>query len=902
MALIGLLGTISPAGAEDTEPKPAGTEQEESASSADSGPLDAADLADDAQVPSMSRDIDEMIVRAGSHDDLLRQLPVSVTTFSSAQVKSLRIQNIADLAAYTPNLEINTAFAASNPTLFIRGIGLKDYNANAAGAVAVYQDGININSPAIQLGQLFDVEEIAILRGPQGSSNGRNATAGAIMVNSVLPDGEVDVSASFSYGNFNYLEAEGALSFPLIDDLLSVRAAFVASFRDGTTTNHCSNWDPESIGKPRLTEESIREAWVFNGSPTNKARFPKRSEFRREKDSQGRELIWDAACIWNDAGHLSFDLSVDEPFREAIWVDQPIQSVRTLADFQGLKRKVNNWNNWGSRIIFRLQPDVDDGMDWVLNVHGGQNLSDSRRLQSLGSDFVLGVPAFREYRGQPSEALAAVNSGLEGIREVDGLYAANSQDNNLLPGGRGGSDVDAGFYDRDGLELLDTWGVNLRGEWNTGSILLTSHTGYEWYDRTVEDEGDATPIILYPGVYKDSAFQLSQELRMEKEAERYRFVVGGFFLYENLDSQNIFPGIRSRRIEQQFDQKLVNFAPYANGRYWLLDEVYVDGGIRFNWERKEFTLSSLVNALDGGQQDTIPEETTAEIWTGLSGNAVLAWQPESDWMYDARLDFLNLYLSYGRGMKGGHFNAGLTIQQPAGVIQRLEPVEPEFIHSVEMGFKSTWLQNRIVLNVALFRYWYKDLQIFDFENERGALPLQKLLNSDARVLGAELELQTRPLPGLLIQFGGGWLESEFKNFFVSKAVARARGRGPLNEFDYSGNPLISAPKWNFSGLAEYQISFFGLGFLVPQYDFSYRSKVYLDPQALDPISQDGYWNHNARLAFRTPDGSIEVAGWVENILEKRYKIDVFDLSLDQNSILEVWNDPRAYGLTVSLYY
>ena len=892
LALIALLGTISPAGAQDTEPKPAAARTE------GSQPLDSGDPAQESPAPKMSRDIDEMIVRAGSHDDLLKELPVSVTTFSAAQVKSLRIQNIADLAAYTPNLEINTAFAASNPTLFIRGIGLKDYNANAAGAVAVYQDGFNINSPAIQLGQLFDVAEISVLRGPQGSSNGRNATAGAIAVNSVLPDGEFDASASVSYGNYNYIEAEGALSYPLIDNLLSTRASFVASFRDGTTKNHCANWDPESIGRPRLTEESIREAWAFNGSPTDKRRFPKRSEFRRQEDSQGRPLLWDRVCIWNEPGWLEFD----NPEREAIWVDQPILSVHTLEDFQGLKRNVNNIDNWGSRIILRLQPDVDDGMDWVLNVHGGQNLSDSSRLQSLGSKFILGVPAFREYVGQASEAIAALNSGLEGIREVDGFYDIRSPDNDLQPGGRGGSDVDAGFYDSDGKELLDTWGINLRGEWNTGPVLLTSLTGYEWYDRKVEDEGDATPIILYPAVYQDSAWQLSQELRLEKETERYRFVIGGFFLYENLDSTNIFPGIRARRVEQTFHQTLANFAPYANGRYWLLDEVYVDGGIRYNWERKEFTLASSVKALGGGRIDTIPEETTDQVWTGITGEAILAWQPEGDWMYDARLDFLNLYLKYARGMKGGHFNAGLTIQQPFGVVQRLEPVEPEFIHALEAGLKSTWLQNRLVLNLAVFRYWYKDLQVFDFENERGALPLQKLLNSDANVLGAELEIQARPLPGLLIQFGGGWLKGEFDNFVVSKAVLQTRGQGSLNTFDYSGNPLISAPEWNFSGLAEYQIPLFGLGSLVPQYDFSYRTKVYLDPQALDPISQDGFWNHNARLAYRTPDGRLEVAAWVENLTEERYKIDVFDLSLDQNSILEVWNDPRMYGLTVSLYY
>jgi iron complex outermembrane receptor protein len=206
------------------------------------------------------------------------------------------------------------------------------------------------------------------------------------------------------------------------------------------------------------------------------------------------------------------------------------------------------------------------------------------------------------------------------------------------------------------------------------------------------------------------------------------------------------------------------------------------------------------------------------------------------------------------------------------------------------------------MNFAIFRYWYEDLQVFDFENEAGALPVQKLLNADAKVLGAELELVARPLPGLLVQFGAGWLDSEFEDFTVSKAVGSPRGQGPLREFDYSGNPLISAPEWSLTGVAEYQIPLFHLGSIVPHYDVRYRGKVYLDPQKLDPISQDPFWIHNVRLAYRTRDGRVEVAAWVENFLDERYKIDVFDLTLDSELILEVWNAPRLYGVSLSISF
>ena len=65
------------------------------------------------------------------------------------------------------------------------------------------------------------------------------------------------------------------------------------------------------------------------------------------------------------------------------------------------------------------------------------------------------------------------------------------------------------------------------------------------------------------------------------------------------------------------------------------------------------------------------------------------------------------------------------------------------------------------------------------------------------------------------------------------------------------------------------------------------------------ISQESYWVLNARLAYRTPGGGIEVAGWVQNFLDEEYKIDAFDESRQFNQVLEVWSEPRTYGVTIS---
>jgi iron complex outermembrane receptor protein len=144
----------------------------------------------------------------------------------------------------------------------------------------------------------------------------------------------------------------------------------------------------------------------------------------------------------------------------------------------------------------------------------------------------------------------------------------------------------------------------------------------------------------------------------------------------------------------------------------------------------------------------------------------------------------------------------------------------------------------------------------------------------------------------------GWLDSEFKDFVATKTSGR--GQGTSIGFDAAGNPLVAAPDWNFSGIIRYEIPLFGWGYLIPQYDVSWRSKAYFDPHRIDPISQDAYWLHNTRIAYRTPDNRIEVAFWVSNLFDEEYKVDVVDLTRTAATIREVWGEPRTYGVTLSL--
>ena len=130
---------------------------------------------------------DVVIVTANKREENIQEVPIAVTAIGGQVLQDLGVTDIRNLNALAPSLQIKTDDNAANPKLFIRGIGLNDFNPNTASAVAIYTDGVYIGSPLAQMGQFFDLDRVEVLRGPQGTLYGRNTTGGAINVISRKP-------------------------------------------------------------------------------------------------------------------------------------------------------------------------------------------------------------------------------------------------------------------------------------------------------------------------------------------------------------------------------------------------------------------------------------------------------------------------------------------------------------------------------------------------------------------------------------------------------------------------------------------------------------------------------------------------------------------------------------------
>jgi iron complex outermembrane receptor protein len=193
----------------------------------------------DAAPGSRAKTLDAVTVTARKREETLQEVPVAVTAFTADALDRLGTRDIADLDAQVPNLTIYAARGSSSTlTAYIRGVGQSDPLWGVDPGVGLYLDDVYIARPQGALLDVFDVERIEVLRGPQGTLYGKNTIGGAIKyISRGLPT-ETDGSASVTVGNYNQLDVKAAIGGPIAaNGGLRGRIAVASLSRDGFGEN-----------------------------------------------------------------------------------------------------------------------------------------------------------------------------------------------------------------------------------------------------------------------------------------------------------------------------------------------------------------------------------------------------------------------------------------------------------------------------------------------------------------------------------------------------------------------------------------------------------------------------------------------------------------------------------------
>ena len=176
-----------------------------------------------------------IVVTATKSGQSLEDTAAAISVLTSDDIGPGGIENAGDLAVAVPNVSVGDQFGVNRT--FIRGIGLTSIDLGADGAVAFLQNGAIISRPAAQLSGFYDIQQIEVLRGPQGTTYGRGATGGVINLVTARPTSTFEGYARASYGNYDAITLEGAVGGPIAGDTLAFRVAGKYENRDGYGVN-----------------------------------------------------------------------------------------------------------------------------------------------------------------------------------------------------------------------------------------------------------------------------------------------------------------------------------------------------------------------------------------------------------------------------------------------------------------------------------------------------------------------------------------------------------------------------------------------------------------------------------------------------------------------------------------
>ncbi|HUM66299.1 MAG TPA: TonB-dependent receptor [Chitinophagaceae bacterium] len=208
-----------------------------------------------------SQQLDAVLVSAQKREESLHDIPFSISALSSRQVQQFRLWNTRELTAIVPNLYSANSGDERNVTS-IRGIATTSYDQ----AVATYIDGVNQFNLDTYIPQLFDVERIEVLRGPQGTLYGRNAMGGVINIITKQPTNKTSGFAEVSLGNFNQQRYIAGLRTPIVANKLYAGASIMYNSRDGFYKNEFTNssYDKQnSITGNYYLKYIINEKWTL---------------------------------------------------------------------------------------------------------------------------------------------------------------------------------------------------------------------------------------------------------------------------------------------------------------------------------------------------------------------------------------------------------------------------------------------------------------------------------------------------------------------------------------------------------------------------------------------------------------------------------------------------------------
>jgi iron complex outermembrane receptor protein len=462
-------------------------------------------------------------------------------------------------------------------------------------------------------------------------------------------------------------------------------------------------------------------------------------------------------------------------------------------------------------------------------------------------------------------------------------------------------------------QRLDHWGLSLTANIELSDVFsLTSITAYRKLRPDLYIDIDASEAELgdvFVGIDQE---QFSQELQLKWESDRFRGVVGLYYLDETVRSHqeayadDLFgflgtPLTFTRFIDDR--QKTRSYAAFGQATYDFTEQFSVTAGLRYTHEDRDYdrfttTASNLgaLNNLAFSFPGSLPAPLNADRRASFG-----AWTPSLTLSYKPTSDTL-LYASASRGFKSGGFNGRANslndlTQVVNGQAQLVTRFRPETVWTYEGGAKGSFLDGRVRLSANAFLSDYKDFQA---RVGGGAVAVFPVLNAgQLRIWGIETEAAVRPTDRWNVRASFGYLNASYREFNDGR-------RPPTFSCNPTGTQVVCepafAPPITLTLATDYTLPLGEAGSLTFGGDARFVDAHFLSVDNRPNLREPGYWLANAYIQYDAADRRWYLRGGVKNLGDKRYRTDGQEFSSVGNIQTVYFGDPRTWNATVGFRF
>ncbi|MEP3655525.1 MAG: TonB-dependent receptor [Litorimonas sp.] len=802
--------------------------------------------------------LDEIVITAQRTEQSLQDVSVAVEAFDQESLTRDGLESAKDLGSLSPALGIS---AGGGPltSIFVRGVGALSVNPLSDAAVAQNVDGVYLGRSSGAAGlALYDLERVELLKGPQGTLYGRNATGGVINFIPQKPVmGESGGYVQAEYGRFNKIGLQGAMNLA-VEDKAAFRLSGNLLKRDGYSDDGTNDADSFSLRGQALFELGASTTVRFAGDYSeDKSKGPGGDFVGTFSNDTGSLDVFTASGIAIDSGPSSPEANAlrNTILHTPSFAPFPdIQTENLFQDlsFKGLSAEIIHQTDIGTFTIVPAYRESDQNYAFAGPGFGPANTSEQNNQKSIEARFDT------DFEGPLNGIIGAfyIDEEISTSTNFNQAYTSPIQN-----------------YDNGG----ESWALFADGTFDV-SETVRLYAGLRYTEDTKFVDGVSDTFVTFCGGAPARGDFLTPGPPFIANAFNHGCAVPGLIPNHPITSN------RNEFIQHFVDLGLIAADSVAtvpgNGPPTVYN--FLIPGLS-NFGNSPDQIAAIVNVGDG------------VISNDLSFNE-LTYRGGIEWDWG---DNNLLYAGYDRGYRAGgvDLSTGATAE-----------FDSEFIDAFKVGSKNRFLDNTLQVNGEAFLWKYDGQQISYFTTIDSAASFP-VANADATIMGAEIDVIWAVADNTTISGSAQILDSTYDELVLISDEGRGRfgceslglipdadrEAGVIENFDCSGQDALFSPKFGADASINHivNLSDFDLSLTA---DASYRGQQSTSFSFLPETDRDAYFTLNLDATLSPEDAGWALSVFMRNVTDERF----LQNSNVQNrgSFYGVYNAPQTYGARI----